>query len=154
MKTKKPFLFLLAAAALTTSSCSTIQGKESGEKIASSGPTVLFARTQPGTIELDRDLVPIQSAQVLADVKDFKSKITDVKLQFQNVPLEVPMENIGGTTWRAVLSPRQLELLAVSGKTIKYDAQVVARNEEGQVGMSEKPVQVAIKAPDISKKTG
>ena len=87
---------------------------------------------------------------MIADIKDFTSKVTDVKLQFTNLPLEIPMENIGGSTWRAQISPRQLEMLAVSGRTTRYEANVIVRNEDGKTGMCKNPVEVAVKAPEVS----
>lgn len=143
-------LCLLASALALSTGCSSIMGKkESDEDIARSGPTVLYARTEPGTIELNRDLAPLQPARVIADVKDFKNQVTDVKLQFNNVPLEIPMTNVGGTTWQAEISPRQLEMLAVSGRTMSYEAQVIAKNNKGQVAMSRDPVEVEIKTPEV-----
>lgn len=144
--------FIATGFALTAGGCST--GQKSGQDIAASGPTVLNAEAKPSTVELNRDLVPNRTPEVLADVKDFKSKIRDVKLKFTHVPLQVSMENIGGTTWRGVLSTKQLQTLAVAGKSTKYDATVVARNEQGQVGMSENPVTITVKAPDMSRNTG
>lgn len=117
---------------------------------ANNGPAVVSAKTEPGTIELNRDLQPTRPAEVVADIKDFTSKITEVKLQFANIPLEIPMENVGGSTWRAQLSPRQLEMLAVSGRTTRYEANVIAKNEDGKTAMTKNPVEVAVKAPDLA----
>src|SRR5689334_18945871 len=72
---------------------------KTGQDLASNGPTVVDARTQPETIKLNQSLQATEGAEVLADVKDFTAKVTDVKLRFVRVPLEVPMKNIGGTTW-------------------------------------------------------
>lgn len=109
---------------------------------------MLNPRTQPGTIELDRDLLPTTSAEVLADVKDLSSNVNDVRVRFAHVPIEVPMTNVGATTWRATLSARELQLLAVPGRTMTYDANIVAKDEAGQTSVSKNTVQVAIKAPD------
>src|SRR4051812_22527482 len=110
------------------SSCSSMPGQsESGREIASTGPTIMNAHAEPSTVELNRNLKPTRTPEILADVKDFRSKVTDVKLKFMHVPIQIPMKNIGGTTWRAELSPRQLQMLAVSGKTIKYDATIIAK---------------------------
>jgi hypothetical protein len=139
--------------AVVAGGCAGLPGShssDSGKELAATGPSVIFARVEPGTIELNRDFQPTRPAEVLADVKDFNSQVTDVNLQFTNVPLEVPMENIGGSTWRARLSPRQLEMLAVSGRTTKYEARVIARDKDGKSGMSKDPVDVAVKAPDLS----
>jgi hypothetical protein len=119
---------------------------------AAHGPAVLSARSEPETVELNREFQPTRPAEVVADVKDLTSTITDVKLQFANIPLEIPMENIGGSTWRAQLTPRQLEMLAVSGRTTQYAANVVAKNQEGKTAMTRNPVQVAVKAPDLAGK--
>ena len=140
---------------LTGAACSSMPGQsESSQNLSANGPTILNARTQPGTIELNTALQPNQPAEILADVKDFNSTITDVKLRFVHVPLELPMKNIGGTTWRAQLSPKQLQLLAVSGKTMKYDANIIAKNEAGQTAVSGEPVTVAVKTPEVAKNYG
>lgn len=138
------------------SSCSSVigTGGPSDKEISARGPTVLYVRAEPGTIELNRDLRPLEPAEVLADVKDFRDKVTEVKLRFINVPMEIPMENVGGTTWRARLTPEQLKKLAVSGQTIKYETEVVAKNSQGLTATSEKPAIVAIKTPEISGRKG
>lgn len=113
------------------------------------GPTVIYAHTEPSVVELNRDLQPLRPAEVIADVKDFSSPVTQVSLRFLKVPIEIPMHNIGGSTWRAELTPKQLQDLAVSGRTVRYDAIVVTKNEDGDVGRLKRPVQVAVKAPDL-----
>jgi hypothetical protein len=60
------------------------------------------------------------------------------------------MQKVGGTTWRAELSQRQLQMMAVSGKTIKYDATVIAKNDKGQTTESSSPITLAIKAPEVA----
>lgn len=155
MKTPQ-ILLSFATIIVIASGCSSgpFASSESGKDIAQTGPTVLNARSEPGTIELNRDLKTNTPAEILADVKDFQSKISDVRLQFLSVPLEIAMQNIGGTTWRAQLNPEQLQMLAVSGKTIKYDANIIARDIDGHSNMAKSPIQVAIKAPDLSKNVG
>lgn len=125
--------------------------KESAGEIASSGPTVLNAHAEPGTFELNKQLKPSETSKVVADVKDFKSKVVDVKLNFTEIPLSIPMKNVGGTTWVAELSAEQLRSLAVSGKTIKYEARVEARDEAGKTATSKGPVQISIRTPEITK---
>lgn len=156
MKTTKialPFVFLTLTTLLISSGCSTLTGKESGKQIAATGPTVINVRAEPSTIEMNHNLQPLTSAEILADVKDFHSKVSSVTLRFTDVPLQVAMENIGGTTWRANLTKSQLQMLAVSGKTITYDANVVAKNASGQSAISRAPVTVAIKTPEIAGTT-
>jgi hypothetical protein len=141
MTTKKFNLVYVAfglVTAFTVGACSTMQSGPSDKDMASAstGPAVVYTRVEPSTVELNRDFQPSKPAEVLADVKDFNSKVKDVKLQFENVPLEIPMENIGGSTWRAQLTPRQLEMLAVNGKTTSYKAHVVARDEDGKSAVS------------------
>ena len=127
---------------------------ESSQNLSANGPTILNARLQPSTIELNTKLQPHQPAEVLAEVKDFNSNISDVKLRFIHVPLEIQMKNIGGTTWRAVLTQKQLQLLAVSGKTMNYEANVIAKNEAGQTAVSSDPVMVAVKTPEVVQTYG
>lgn len=151
MKTfKSKSLLILALCLGLGSACSSFPGGNSGsgDQLAVTGPTVLNARTVPSTIELSTDLRPQQPAEVLADVKDFNSQIKDVKLRFIHAPLEIPMKNIGGTTWRATLSPEQLKMLAVSGKTMNYDADIIAQNDAGQFATTDKPVEISIKTPE------
>ena len=144
---------LMSLCMVTVAGCASMgssKNTDAESSLSANGPSVVYARSEPGTVELNRDFQPTKPAEVLADIKDFQSPISDVKLQFTNVPLEVPMENIGGTTWRAQFSPRQLEMLAVSGRTTHYEANVIARNKEGKTSVSKNPISVAIKAPDMS----
>ena len=122
----------------------------SAKDIAQRGPTVMNARTEPSTVELNRELKPFQKSEILADVKDFDSTISKVTVKFTQVPVQIPMTNIGGSTWRAEISPSQLKSLAVSGKTMKYEAQIEARNEKGQVAIARDPITVSVKTPDLS----
>jgi hypothetical protein len=153
MKTKSNIIqvmLIAVGAVFAANGCSSMSKSESKE-FASNGPTVMNARAEPSTVELNRNLQPIQNSEVLADVKDFRGKVTDVRLKFVHVPVTVPMENVGGTTWRARLTPQQLRSLAVSGKTISYDANIVAKNDKGQAATSSSPVTVSIKAPEITQ---
>jgi hypothetical protein len=150
----KPFrlCYALGISALIISGCST--GSQKPVQISSNGPTIVNARTEPGVVILNRDLQPNQPAEVLADIKDFKYNIVDVRLKFRDVPLEVPLENIGGTTWKAQLSPQELQMLAVSGKTIKYQADIIAQNSTGDTGKTQDPLTIAVRAPDLSAHYG
>lgn len=139
----------------TTSGCSTggRQGVEADE-VASVTPHVVGARVVPGEIELDRKMLPKKDPEILAEVKDYNSQITDVMVRFVRAPLELEMEHVGGTTWRAKLTNEQIRRLAIGGETVGYQANVIAWNEDGQVAMSERPIEVKIKAPDLAKKEG
>src|SRR6185437_14850888 len=132
--------------------CST--GQQSPVQLSSNGPTIVNARSAPTVVVLNRDLQPNQPAEFLADVKDFKSNILDVRLKFSDVPMEIPMENIGGTTWKDELTPQQLQQLAISGKTVKYQASIIARNTKGDTATSTEPVTVAIETPDLGAQYG
>lgn len=143
LNSKISFLFLVCVMA----GCSSAQQGPVPIQLSANGPTVINARPEPGVIVLNSDMQPMNPAQVIADVKDFKSRVTDVRLKFLDVPLEVPMENIGGTAWRAELTPQELQMLAVSGKTVKYRAIVVAKNANGDKSPAMEPLFVAVKAP-------
>jgi hypothetical protein len=143
-----PLFALFAVSAVLSPGCATLGGGPSqGISAASEGPAVISARTEPSTIELNRDHQPLRPSVVRADVKDFTAPIQEVVLRFEGVPLEIPMENVGGTIWRAELTQRQLEMLAVTGQTIRYQAHVIARNSQGKLGRTPVPVDVAIKSP-------
>ena len=147
---------LLPLLVLPLAACSTLSGGSSktGQDLAANGPTVVDARTNPGTFELNKQLQATSPTEVLAEVKDFMSKITEVKLRFVNALLEVPMTNIGGSTWRAVLTPEQLKQLAVGGQTMNYQAQVIATNEDGITNVSQQALNVSVKAPDLATDVG
>lgn len=125
--------------------------KESAGEIATSGPTVLNAHTEPGTFELNKQLKPSETNKVVADVKSFKATVAEVKLNFIEIPLSIPMKNVGGTTWVAEMSADQLKRLAVSGKTMKYEARVEVKDASGKTATSKDPVEILIKTPDITK---
>jgi hypothetical protein len=114
-------------------------------------PIILTVRTDPGTIELNRDLQPLRVPKIQADIEDLHSSVTEVTLEFSNVPLTLPMTHVGGGVWEAQLDSRALEMMAVSGQTAKYGAQIVAKNADGKEALGERPVEVAVKAPQLAK---
>lgn len=157
MKKTLPIVIGIALSVITfAAGCSTIGGKQesSGQEISASGPTIMNARSNPETFELNNRLQPMQTAEVYADVKDFTSQIRNVRLRFLHVPIEVPMQRVAGTTWRAELTPQQLKALAVSGQTMNYEANVIATNEKGQTAVAKEPLKVAVKAPDVTQLVG
>jgi len=157
MKTRTQALSVLFPVFLALASgCSTFGkgNKTSANDLAANGPTIVDARTNPGTFELNRNLQAAGPTEILAEVKDFTSNIDEVRLRFVNVPMEIPMKNIGGSTWRAELSAEQLKKLAVGGQTMQYQVNVIAKNADGQTAVSREPIQVSVKAPDMAQPTG
>jgi hypothetical protein len=150
MKTLKTLSPILVSLSLVLfSACSSMGNSKSADDLAYMGPTVLDAKTNPGTFELNRQMKSKTEAQVVADVKDFQSPVTDVRLRFVRVPVEIPMKKTGkGDQWVADLSQSQLRELAVAGHTMNYDANIIAKNSKGQVATTKKPINVAVKAPD------
>jgi hypothetical protein len=149
-----PILGVVASICVATA-CSTSRGPSTGADLSASGPTVVSVQSKPSTIELTRELAPTEpGASVVAEVKDFTSAVSEVNLRFINVPLSIPMTYLGGTTWQAQLTPEQLKILAVGGRTMSYAANVIARNEEGQTAVSSEPVTVAVKTPDLTDRRG
>jgi hypothetical protein len=137
------------------SSCSTFEGnRKNSEDIASSGPTVLNAKADPATIDMNMNLQPKQNALIFADVKDFNSPVQNVHVRFMHVPIDLPMKQIAGTTWEAELSTQQLRQLAVSGQTIKYQATVIAMNKNGQTATSPAPISISIETPAPDQLSG
>lgn len=141
---------LLAAATFLAAGCSSspLAKKTGGEELSQTGPTVLNARTDPGTFEVSRTLKPIQTPNVFAEVKDLTADVANVRLMFNNAPITIPMQRVAGTTWRATLTPEQIKRLAVSGQTMKYEASIVATNDKGRQSQSAQ-VDILIKAPKI-----
>ena len=152
LKTLSPILLSLSLVMI--SACST--GSKSADDLAYVGPTVLDAKTNPGTFELNNQMKPKTEAQVVADVKDFNAPVTDVKLRFVRVPVEIPMKKSGNKTdqWVADLSRDQLRELAVAGHTMNYDANIIAKNSKGQVSQTKKPINIAVKAPEGTREAG
>jgi hypothetical protein len=124
------------------------------EEMAARGPTVINVRSNPGTFELNRSFQATGPTEIVAEVKDFTAQITDVRVRFLHVPLEIPMQLVSGSTWRASLTPEQLKTLAIGGQTMTYDAEVIAKNEDGMTAVSKEPVRIAVKAPDLAKPVG
>jgi hypothetical protein len=136
------------------SGCSTIKGGKSSEELAQTGPTVVQVKTEPSTIKLDTSLNPVQAASVYADVKDFSAPVEDVRLRFIHVPLELKMHQLSGSTWEANLPADALKKLAVSGQTMRYQADIIARDSQGHVATTKNPVDIAVKAPEASELKG
>lgn len=143
------------ASIITLSGCSTAPAPTyvSEAKVAPTGPTVMNARSSPATVELDAQLQAKYNPQILADIKDFTSPVNKVTLRFMDVPIEIEMNNLQGTTWQATLTPEQVKKLAVSGKSIKYFLEIIATDEQGRSASSPEPVQIVIKAPELARAT-
>ena len=140
----------IAVLTLLMASCSSGPfSPKTDRDLAAAGPTVVDARAEPATFELNRDL-GLKSAEVMANVQDFNSKVSSVKLSFIHVPLEIPMNHVVGNTWRAELTETQLQKLAVDGTTMRYEAYVVARDQNGKISSSPKAITIAVKAPSLS----
>jgi hypothetical protein len=146
-----PLLSGSALLALLAAACSSPPTSKSEKDLALRGPTVVDARAEPDTFELNREL-ELRGAEVVANVQDFNSRIKSVKLTFARIPLEIPLKHVAGNTWRAELSDKQLQKLAVDGTTMKYDAYIVATDHEGMMSTSPKPITIAVKAPSLSQK--
>src|SRR4051794_861231 len=104
MKIKSPVIqvaLIATAALLVGNGCSTLMPgqTESSKEMSAAGPTVLNPHVEPSVVELNRNLQPKTTPEILADVKDFRGRVKEVRVQFTHVPLEIPMENVGGTTW-------------------------------------------------------
>lgn len=145
--TQRLNILMFPTLAFAVAACSSMGGARSGGELSATGPSIVEVRTEPGTFELSPSWDPVAPAKIVAQVKDFTSNIQDVRLRFNKVPLQIVMTRMGGTSWEATLSPQQLQTLAVGGKTMRYEANVIARNEDGLITVSPDPVQVRVKAP-------
>jgi hypothetical protein len=148
LKTISPIVIGMSLVAF--SGCSSI-GSKSADDLAYTGPTVMETRTDPSTFELNRNLDPKTDTQVVATVKDFNSKITDVHLRFTRVPINIALKKGQGDEWVGTLSKKELRELAVSGHTMKYEAEIIAKNKNGQVATSKSPLDIYVKAPDTTQ---
>jgi hypothetical protein len=146
--------FLFAVGLSSMAACSSMSGNKAATEIADTGPSVINARVNPGTVELTRYMNPKQNVEILAEVKDFQANVSDVRVRFKEAPVELKMKNVGGSTWRAELPANQIKRLAVGNQTTVYQAEVIARDSNGKVGMSQEPLKVSIKAPDLGVQAG
>ena len=134
-------------------------GCASGEKspdqgLAAGGPVILNQRVTPDKVELNKYMQAKNPQQIFAEVQDVTANVSDVRLKFLDTPIEIPMEKIGATTWRASIPADQLKRMAVSGKTMNYKANVVARDEKGDVAVSKQPLEIKIDAPEFNPDAG
>jgi homogentisate 1,2-dioxygenase len=148
----KPLLSVVACSVLLLlgGCASSIKGDSQPSVMHAKGPNILNARSEPEVVILNRDLQPLLPVEVLADVKDFKYPVTSVQVKFQALPLVIEMERVAGSTWRAEFTPQQLQVLAVSGKTVTYKADIVATNTKGDTTTSPDPLNVYINAPEMN----
>jgi hypothetical protein len=153
MISKQIMIGFSLAAMTALGACSSLPGggnKSNGNELAQSGPTVLDVKTSPDVFGLNQNLAPVSQAQVVANIKDFQGQVQDVKLQFLHVPLVVQMKQVTPSTWVADLTQEELKQLAVNGHTMKYEANVVAKDTSGQLGVSKSPIEISVKAPDVT----
>jgi hypothetical protein len=133
---------------LAVSGCSSL-GAKSPENFAYTGPTVLETRADPTTFQLNDDLNPKTTDQVVTTVKDYGSKVTDVRLRFKRVPITVVLKRGEGDQWVGNFSKTDLQRLAVAGETMKYDATIIAKNEKGEVATSRSPLSIYVETPQV-----
>jgi hypothetical protein len=151
MKTLKIIRPILVGMSLVAvSGCSSL-GSKSADDLAYSGPTVIESRTDPSTFELNRKLEPKTDTQIVATVKDFNSKVTDVHLHFTRVPIDVPLKKGSGDEWVGSLSKKDLKELAVSGHTMKYEGTIIVKSKDGQVATGKSPLDIYVKTPDTTQ---
>jgi hypothetical protein len=134
---------------------------------AGSPPAVVNPHVEPQSVSLNEKFEVSQPVDVIADVKSIDSGLdkvslrmffspdTEEKLKFFKRPVEFEMQRVGGTTWRARLTKNELAPLAISGQTLKYQGQVYAKNDRGQITVSGQPVELTIKtAPVVEGRKG
>lgn len=115
------------------------------------GPIVLNVRANPETVNLDRNFKPTSPAEVLAEVKDYKAEVTEVRMNVRNTPISIPMQHVSGTTWRATLTPAQLKTLGIGDQTTQYDVDVIAKDSMGLSKVERSTASIQVKGPDLQK---
>jgi hypothetical protein len=123
------------------------------QRISSKGPNIVNQKVSPSTIELDRNSNPNRKPVFQAEVMDSDAKVKEVNLKFKNLPStsvlsSLAMTKSDGLLWKTELSAEQLKALSVSGKTVSYEAIVVAKDEKGNVGSSQSPLILSVKADE------
>jgi hypothetical protein len=122
--------------------------KEVKPEFEAGEPAIIQAYASPSTVVLNRDLHPSQPAKIVAEVKDFGAVVTDVRMKFRDVPMEIPLDHLMGSTWQAELTPRQLQQLSVAGKTARYEGDIIAHDDKGKEAKSDGTVSLLIRTPD------
>ncbi len=145
----------VSAASLLAGGC-TSSAKTQKEELqaAVNAPLILNPRSSPEEIELNRFLQPKEPQYFLADVQDLASPVKEVRLRLGGTLIDIPMQRVGGTTWRAELSSDQIKRLAMSGRTIEYKARVIARDERGAVSTSKDVALIRVTAPKFDDDMG
>jgi hypothetical protein len=146
-------IVLVTAFAMAVGAGCASSGKDLAEQ-ASKGPVVIEPRSNPETVELNKFLQPKQPQQFFAEIQDFSAPVTEARVKIEGTQIELPMSKVGGTTWRAELTTEQLKRLAISGKKMEYEANVVARNQNGVSASSAKPFKLKISAPLYEQDAG
>jgi hypothetical protein len=157
-------VFLSLSVLIGAAACSTPSGStQQDQKVAEAGapPVVVNPRAEPKMVNLSEGLSTPKPVEVFADVKTFDAGLdkvslrltfspeTEQRMKFFKKPIEMRMENVGGTTWRARLTNRELEMLAINGESITYQGQILAQNDRGQITMSGEPIEITIHAPAV-----
>lgn len=135
--------------------CSTLKSGESVAELSQTKPNVINPRINPdNNIELNRDMQPQERVEIVTEVKDFGSEVTNVTMRLQEVPFEITLAPVGGTTWRAQINPALIQRLAVGNQTTNYTAKIYAKNAKGTVVVSDQTVKFSVVAPDLSRHVG
>lgn len=138
----------LAVTCLLMSACSTSAPPIAAQR----GPAIINVRTSPNVVRLNRNYMPTSPAEVLAEVKDYNAPVKEVHLKFKNSPVEISMEHLNGTTWRALLTADQLKRLSIGGQVTKYDLSVTARDQDGEITTVADAAHFQIQGPDLMRK--
>ena len=138
---------LLIIAGLTLTACASEPPKD-----AENGPVIMNARANPETVVMDNNFQPKTQAEILVEVQDFKSDIQEVRVSFKNVPLEIALNHLSGTTWNTTLTPEQLKMLAIGDQTTNYDLTFSARDASGRTRTVTNAASIKVKGPDLKRK--
>jgi hypothetical protein len=156
MNAGSPLPFLVGIA-LLSSACAATSKTEAHPRIAPGGPAILNPRAQPGFVDLRNRPAMGGKPEISAEVLDARSRIDTVRLRlyfsdgvderirYFKAPLDIEMKPVGGAKWHAILDDRQLNLLAIAGESLTYNARVIARDEQGRVCVSNTPFEVTIR---------
>jgi len=110
--------------------------RASEQDTAQQGPRVIAANFQ------QTDSVSIVRAQV----QPSGARVKEVRLVFQEAPIELKMMQVSDQVWEAVVPPSRLKQLSIPGQTPIYHVRVIALDEGGLLSMVNPVLQLVVQS--------
>ncbi|HCM39187.1 MAG: hypothetical protein A2Z97_06985 [Bdellovibrionales bacterium GWB1_52_6] len=131
-------IFLVAALVTGCASYPPLSGSsDSGRDPQQQGPQVISADLQTN---------PAAPVKVTAEVRPTGARVKEVRLVFQEAPIELRMVQVSDTQWEVIVPSSRLQQLSIPGQTTLYHARVIALDEGGLLSMANPVLQLSVQA--------